>query len=169
MRLARDESALRDYDGALCMSARTSEREKSETSKVYVCIPRFGRTNPIGHAPEGRLDRIPRELRCWRATGRATPPIVPRPTQGGPSRFLPAKFAEKARVGLVTVRQLEVGAHRPRRATLEVIRQCLEAAGWGLSKRTEAELAFACATHSQNDKGIDDRVEQARYRTQGPI
>jgi hypothetical protein len=29
----------------------------------------------------------------------------------------------------VTVRQLEAGTHQPRRATLQVVRQCLEAAG----------------------------------------
>src|SRR5271165_7966 len=51
--------------------------------------------------------------------------IVPRSTEGGPSRFLSAELAEKA--SLVIVRQLEVGPPRPRRATLEVICQCLEA------------------------------------------
>jgi hypothetical protein len=49
------------------------------------------------------------------------------------------------------------------------IRRALESAGVVLISETEAELAFGCATHSQNDKGIDGRVEQARYRTQGPI
>ena len=39
------------------------------------------------------------------------------------------ELADKAAVGVVTVRQLEAGAHRPRRATLEVIRRCLEEAG----------------------------------------
>ena len=38
-------------------------------------------------------------------------------------------LAEKAAVGIVTVRQLEAGAHEPRRATLDVIRRALESAG----------------------------------------
>jgi transcriptional regulator with XRE-family HTH domain len=38
-------------------------------------------------------------------------------------------LAEKAGVGIVTVRQLEAGAHVPRRATLDVIRRALESAG----------------------------------------
>jgi transcriptional regulator with XRE-family HTH domain len=38
-------------------------------------------------------------------------------------------LADKARVGVVTVRQLEGGVHQARRATLEVIRRCFEAAG----------------------------------------
>ena len=39
------------------------------------------------------------------------------------------ELAQNARVGVVTVRQLEAGAHHPRAATLDVIRRCLEAAG----------------------------------------
>jgi transcriptional regulator with XRE-family HTH domain len=39
------------------------------------------------------------------------------------------ELADKARVGIVTVRQLEAGTNQPRRATLEVIRRCFEAAG----------------------------------------
>jgi transcriptional regulator with XRE-family HTH domain len=39
------------------------------------------------------------------------------------------KLAEKAGVGIVTVRQLEADIHEPRRSTLDVIRRCLEAAG----------------------------------------
>jgi predicted transcriptional regulator len=38
-------------------------------------------------------------------------------------------LAEKAGVGIVTVRQLEAGTHEPRRATLDVIRRALETAG----------------------------------------
>ena len=38
-------------------------------------------------------------------------------------------LAEKAGVGIVTVRQLEAGTHEPRRATLDVIKRALEAAG----------------------------------------
>jgi transcriptional regulator with XRE-family HTH domain len=38
-------------------------------------------------------------------------------------------LADRAKVGIVTVRQLEAGAHQPRRATLDVVRRCLEAAG----------------------------------------
>jgi transcriptional regulator with XRE-family HTH domain len=38
-------------------------------------------------------------------------------------------LADQARVGIVTVRQLEAGVSEPRRATLEVIRGALEAAG----------------------------------------
>jgi transcriptional regulator with XRE-family HTH domain len=39
------------------------------------------------------------------------------------------ELADSAAVGIVTVRQLEAGGHEPRRATLAVIRQALEAAG----------------------------------------
>jgi len=38
-------------------------------------------------------------------------------------------LAERAGVGIVTVHQLEAGLTQPRRATLEVIRRALEAAG----------------------------------------
>ena len=38
-------------------------------------------------------------------------------------------LAENAQVGVVTVRQLEADTHEPRRATLDVIRRALEAAG----------------------------------------
>jgi transcriptional regulator with XRE-family HTH domain len=39
------------------------------------------------------------------------------------------QLAEKAKVGIVTVRQLEAGTHHPRRAALDVVRRCLETAG----------------------------------------
>jgi transcriptional regulator with XRE-family HTH domain len=39
------------------------------------------------------------------------------------------ELANRAQVGVVTVRQLEAAAHEPRRATLDVIRRCFEAAG----------------------------------------
>jgi transcriptional regulator with XRE-family HTH domain len=39
------------------------------------------------------------------------------------------ELAEKARVGVVTVHQLEAGIGQPRQATLEVIRRAFEAAG----------------------------------------
>jgi transcriptional regulator with XRE-family HTH domain len=38
-------------------------------------------------------------------------------------------LAAKARVGIVTVRQLEGGVNEPRRATLEVVRLAFESAG----------------------------------------
>ena len=38
-------------------------------------------------------------------------------------------LAEKARVGVVTVHQLESGISQPRQATLEVIRRAFEVAG----------------------------------------
>jgi len=38
-------------------------------------------------------------------------------------------LAEQARVGIVTVRQFEAGAHDPRRATLDVITRAFEGAG----------------------------------------
>jgi transcriptional regulator with XRE-family HTH domain len=40
-----------------------------------------------------------------------------------------AELAEKAGVGIVTVRQLEAGSHDARRATLQVIKHALELAG----------------------------------------
>ena len=39
------------------------------------------------------------------------------------------ELAEKARVGVVTVHQLEAATAQPRRATLEVIRNAFEVAG----------------------------------------
>jgi transcriptional regulator with XRE-family HTH domain len=38
-------------------------------------------------------------------------------------------LAGQSRVGVVTIRQLEAGVHEPRPATLQVVRQALEAAG----------------------------------------
>jgi transcriptional regulator with XRE-family HTH domain len=38
-------------------------------------------------------------------------------------------LADRAAVGIVTVRLFEAGAHEPRRATLDVIRRAFEAAG----------------------------------------
>ena len=40
-----------------------------------------------------------------------------------------ADLAREAAVGIVTIRQLEAGVGSPRRATLQVVRQALEAAG----------------------------------------
>jgi len=40
-----------------------------------------------------------------------------------------AELADKAGVGIVTVRQFEATAHEPRRATLDVIKRAFEAAG----------------------------------------
>jgi len=40
-----------------------------------------------------------------------------------------ANLAERARVGIVTVRQFEAGAHDARRATLDVIRRAFETTG----------------------------------------
>ncbi len=40
-----------------------------------------------------------------------------------------ADLAEKAGVGIVTVRQFEAGGHDPRHATLDVIRRAFESAG----------------------------------------
>jgi predicted transcriptional regulator len=39
------------------------------------------------------------------------------------------ELAERAGVGIVTIRQLEAGNHAPRRATFEVVRRALEAGG----------------------------------------
>ena len=39
------------------------------------------------------------------------------------------ELADRARVGIVTVRQVEAGLTEPRRATLEVVRRALEGAG----------------------------------------
>ena len=39
------------------------------------------------------------------------------------------ELADRARVGIVTVRQLEGGKTQPRRSTLDVIQRALEAAG----------------------------------------
>ncbi len=39
------------------------------------------------------------------------------------------ELADRAGVGIVTVRQLEAGNTQPRRATLDVIRRALESAG----------------------------------------
>jgi transcriptional regulator with XRE-family HTH domain len=39
------------------------------------------------------------------------------------------ELAARAGIGIVTVRQVEAGLSRPRRATLEVIKRAMEAAG----------------------------------------
>lgn len=39
------------------------------------------------------------------------------------------ELAEQAGVGVVTIRQLEASSHKPRRATLDVIRRAFEEAG----------------------------------------
>ena len=38
-------------------------------------------------------------------------------------------LADRAGVGIVTVRQFEAGVHEPRRATVQVVKQAFEAAG----------------------------------------
>jgi transcriptional regulator with XRE-family HTH domain len=63
------------------------------------------------------------------------------------------ELADRAKVGIVTVRQLEAGAHQPRRATLDVVRRCLEAAG----------VAFI----EENGGGAGVRLRTARLREQG--
>jgi transcriptional regulator with XRE-family HTH domain len=40
-----------------------------------------------------------------------------------------SELAERAGVGIVTIRQLEAGVHAPRRSTLDVVRRALEVAG----------------------------------------
>jgi transcriptional regulator with XRE-family HTH domain len=44
------------------------------------------------------------------------------------------QLADEARVGVVTIRQLEAGGTAPRRATLDVIQRALERAGVQLIK-----------------------------------
>jgi transcriptional regulator with XRE-family HTH domain len=39
------------------------------------------------------------------------------------------ELAQRAGVGIVTIRQLEAATHEPRRATLDVVRRALEVAG----------------------------------------
>lgn len=39
------------------------------------------------------------------------------------------ELAQRAGVGIVTIRQLEAASHEPRRATLDVVRRALEAGG----------------------------------------
>jgi len=39
------------------------------------------------------------------------------------------ELADRAGIGIVTVRQVEAGLSRPRKATLEVIKRAMEAAG----------------------------------------
>jgi transcriptional regulator with XRE-family HTH domain len=39
------------------------------------------------------------------------------------------ELADRAGIGIVTVRQLEAGAHQSRRATIEVVKRCFETAG----------------------------------------
>jgi transcriptional regulator with XRE-family HTH domain len=63
------------------------------------------------------------------------------------------ELADRAKVGIVTVRQLEAGAHQPRRATLDVVRRCLEAAG----------VEFI----EENGGGAGVRLRTARLREQG--
>jgi len=46
-------------------------------------------------------------------------------------------LADKAQIGVVTMRQFELGANIPRRATLQVIEKALEAAGVGLIRQND--------------------------------
>jgi predicted transcriptional regulator len=39
------------------------------------------------------------------------------------------ELADQAKVGIVTIRQLEAGTHEPRRSTLQVVRLAFESAG----------------------------------------
>jgi transcriptional regulator with XRE-family HTH domain len=68
-------------------------------------------------------DFIDREIQCTVIT----------PEQCRAARALLAwsqqDLAEKSGVGIVTVHQLEAGASQPRRATADVVRRALEAAG----------------------------------------
>jgi transcriptional regulator with XRE-family HTH domain len=46
-------------------------------------------------------------------------------------------LADKAQIGVVTLRQFELGVNIPRRATLQVIERALEDAGVGLIRQND--------------------------------
>jgi transcriptional regulator with XRE-family HTH domain len=60
------------------------------------------------------------------------------------------KLAQQARVGIVTVHQLEAGISRPRRATFDVIQRALEAAGVEFTNGDQpgVRLTKGAAAHS---------------------
>ena len=72
-------------------------------------------------------------MELWESIGLAKLPAMVAPEQCRAARGLLAwsqqELADKARVGVVTVHQLEAGTGQPRKATLEVIRRAFEAAG----------------------------------------
>ena len=61
------------------------------------------------------------------------------------------ELAQQARVGIVTVHQLEAGISQPRRATLDVIQRAFEAAGVEFTNGDQpgVRLSKAAATHSR--------------------
>ena len=72
-------------------------------------------------------------MELWESSSFGSLSFVIAPEQCRAARGLLAwsqqELAKKARVGVVTVHQLETGISEPRRATLEVIRRALETAG----------------------------------------
>ena len=65
------------------------------------------------------------------------------------------ELADKARIGVVTVRQLEAGMHEPRQATLDVVRRCFETAG---IEFIDLKPRRRLASHSRRLLGRADEV-----------
>jgi transcriptional regulator with XRE-family HTH domain len=67
------------------------------------------------------------------------------------------ELAQQARVGIVTVHQLEAGLSQPRRATLDVIQRAFEAAGIEFTNGDQPGVRLSKAT-----------VNEGRALTQDP-
>lgn len=65
------------------------------------------------------------------------------------------ELANKAAVGIVTVRQLEAGTHEPRRATLDVVRRAFEKAGVEFIEENGGAQECACESQCGENRGND--------------
>jgi transcriptional regulator with XRE-family HTH domain len=73
------------------------------------------------------------------------------------------RLADQARVGLVTVHQLEAGISQPRRATLEVIQRAFEDAGVEFTDGEQPGVRFSKAAASRLRAG---RLKKSRGAAQ---
>ena len=80
------------------------------------------------YCPVNRISTELMESVCW-----PKPYFMITPAQCRAARGLldwsQQDLADRAGVGIVTVRQFEAGVHEPRRATVQVVKQAFEAAG----------------------------------------
>jgi transcriptional regulator with XRE-family HTH domain len=93
------------------------------------------------------FDGIVRIIRVWHASPMFTPEQCR--AARGLLGWSQQQLADRARVGLVTVHQLEAGISQPRRSTLEVIQRAFEEAGVEFTDGEQPGVRFSKAAASR--------------------